>query len=184
MAEAVFVIDMLKDFVDGKLKCERAQPIIPKIRDLNAAARKNNVNVVYINDAHNVLDHENTRWGQHALKGTVGAEVIEELKPKKGDYTVEKTTYSAFFETGLDPLLRRLKVEKVYLTGLHTNICARHTAADAFFRGYEIVAVEDGLNAFTEKDHQDGLEYLKFAYGAKVKKVDDIVKEWGGNKNA
>ena len=138
---------------------------------------------MYINDAHNQVDYENKRWGLHALKGTEGAQVIDELKPKKGDYVVEKTTYSAFFETGLDPLLRRLKVEKVYLTGLHTNICARHTAADAFFRGYDIVAVEDGLNAFTEKDHQDGLEYLKFAYGVDVKKTDDIIKEWGGRKN-
>ena len=37
---------MLNDFVDGKLKCERAQLIIPNIKKLNSAARKNKVKVI------------------------------------------------------------------------------------------------------------------------------------------
>ena len=173
---------MLKDFVDGKLKCERAQQIIPNIARLNKEARNNNVPVVYLNDAHTEYDFENKRWGAHAIAGTEGAQVIEQLKPQKGDYTVDKRTYSGFFETNLDSLLRALKVDTVYLTGLHTNMCARHTAADAFFRGYQPVAVEDGLNAFTEEDHQEGLKYLKFAYGAPIRKVDDIIKQWEVNR--
>jgi nicotinamidase-related amidase len=184
MKEVVLVIDMLNDFIDGKLKCERAQLIIPNIKKLNSAARKNEVGVIYINDAHYGPDFENKRWGPHALKGTKEAEIIEELKPKKGDYIIEKRTYSGFFETGLEPLLRSLNVEKIYLTGLHTNICARHTAADAFFRGYKIIVVEDGLQAFSEKDHKEGLEYLKFAYDAQVKKTQEIIKDWEVEKNA
>jgi len=183
MNEAVLVIDMLNDFVDGKLRCDRAQLIIPKIDRLNSAARRNGVSVVYLNDAHYRSDFENKRWGVHALVETEGAQVIKILEPHKKDYVIEKRTYSGFFETGLDPLLRSLKVEAVYLTGLHTNICARHTAADAFFRGYQVVAVEDGLQAFSEKDHNDGLDYMKFAYGAQVRKVDDIIKAWEVEKN-
>jgi len=186
MKEAVLVIDMLKDFIEkgGKLKCDRAQLIITNINKLNSAARKNNVNVIYLNDAHYKTDPELKIWGSHALKGTWGAEVIDELKPKKRDYVIEKRTYSGFLETGLDPLLRSLKVEKVYLTGLHTNICARHTAADAFFRDYKIVAVEDGLQALDEKSHKDGLEYFKFVYKTDVKKVAEIIKDWGVEKHA
>ena len=184
MNEAILVIDMLNDFVNGKLKCERAQPIIPNIKKLNSAARKNKVNIIYVNDAHYKSDYENKRWGHHALKGTREAEVIEELKPKKGEYVIEKRTYSGFFETGLDPLLRSLNVDTVYLTGLHTNICARHTAADAFFRGYNIIAVEDGLQAFSEKDHREGLDYLKDKYAAQVRKTKEIIKGWEIGKNA
>ncbi len=184
MREAVLVIDMLNDFVNGSLKCERAQLIIPNILKLSSAARKNEIGVIYLNDAHFKSDYENKRWGIHALKGTAGAEVIEELRPRKTDYVIEKKTYSGFHETSLDSLLRSLKIETLYLTGLHTNVCARHTAADAFFRGYNVVAVEDGLQAFTEKDHRDGLEYLKFAYAAEVKKTDEIIKKWEVGKNA
>jgi nicotinamidase-related amidase len=179
MKEAVLVIDMLNDFVNGKLKCDRAQPIIPNIKRLNEAARQNGKDVIYVNDAHLPTDYELTLWGPHAMKGTPGAQVIEELEPKKTDYVIEKRTYSGFFETGLDSLLRDLNVEKVYLTGLHTHMCARHTAADAFFRKYKIVAVEDGLQAFTEKDHKDGLEYFP-NYKAEVKTVDEIIKGWKG----
>lgn len=180
MAETVLVIDMLKDFVYGSLKCDRAQDIIPNIKKLNEAARKNDVHVVYLNDAHYPSDYEMKRWEPHAMKGTQEAEVIDELKPKDVDYEIEKRVYSGFHETGLDPLLKSLDVNKIYLTGLHTNLCARHTAADAFFKGYDIVGVEDGLNAFTEKDHKEGLEYLNFAYNAEIKTVDEIIDEWGG----
>jgi len=79
------------------------------------------------------------------MKGTEGSELVDELMPKEGDYVLEKRAYSAFHETGLDMLLRALGVYTVILTGLHTNICVRHTAADAFFKGYRIIVPIDLL---------------------------------------
>jgi nicotinamidase-related amidase len=179
--KAVIVLDMLNDFVTGGLKCERAVNIIPHLQKLLSAARKSKVPVIYSNDAHLPVDEEVVeRWGKHAIKGTRGAEVIPELKPKKGDYVVEKRTYSGFHETGLDMLLRSLYhgdgVKTVILTGLHTNICVRHTAADAFFRGYKIVVAKDGVEAFTQEDHEQGLKYLKNIYNAKILTVDKVIK--------
>jgi nicotinamidase-related amidase len=74
-----------------------------------------------------------------------------ELKPEKTkDYIIEKRTYSGFYETYLDPLLRSLykgeSVKTVIIGGLHTNICIRHTSADAFFRGYQIVIAKDAVS--------------------------------------
>jgi len=178
MSEAVLVIDMVNDFVSGKLKCERAERIIPNIKRLLSAAREEGKPVVYVSDSHLPADHELSLWGSHAMEGSKGAEVIAELKPQKGDYSLGKRTYSGFYETGLDPLLRGLKVDTVYITGLHTNICDRHTAADAFFRGYKIVVVEDGVEAFEEKDHLEGLDYLRKIYGAEIKKVNEIINNW------
>lgn len=180
--KAVIILDMLNDFVTGGLKCDRATHIIPNIKKLVAAARNRGVPVIYSNDAHLSVDEEVVaRWGKHAIKGTKGAEVIPELKPTKKDYIVEKRTYSGFHETGLDMLLRSLYhsqgVKTVILTGLHTNICVRHTAADAFFRGYKIIVAEDGVEAFTQEDHEQGLKYLKNVYSAKIATVDKIIKE-------
>ena len=122
------------------------------------------------------------KWGNHAIKGTKGAEVIPELKPAKKDYIVEKRTYSGFYETGLDPLLRSLYkgdgVKTVVLGGLHTHMCVRHTAADAFFRGYRIIVAKDGVEAFTQEDHEQGLKYLENVYNAKIMTVDEIIKEF------
>jgi nicotinamidase-related amidase len=180
---AVILIDVQNDFFSGVLKIKRATNIIEPLQRLVVAARKNQVPVIYSIDAHYPQDVEITRkWGSHAIKGTEGAEVIPELAPDKAlDYVVEKRTYSGFYETGLDPLLRSLYkgdgVKTVILGGLHTNMCIRHTSADAFFRGYHIVIPEDGVEAFNEEDHRQGLKYLDYVYNAKVMLTNDIIRE-------
>jgi nicotinamidase-related amidase len=180
---AVMVLDMLNDFVTGDLKTKRAARIIKPIQKLVKAARAHGVPVIYSNDAHFGNDFEVTeKWGRHAIKGTPGAEVIPELAPTEEDFVVEKRVYSGFYETGLDSLLRSLYkglgVETVILVGLHTHICVRHTAASAFYRGYKIVVPRDGVEAFTRKDHEEGLKYLKDVYGAEIKTVDEVVEEF------
>jgi nicotinamidase-related amidase len=181
--KAVIIIDLLNDFVTGDLKTQRAEHIIPKLKKLIEEARKHNIPIIYSNDAHYPQDVEVVeKWGKHAIKGTKGAEVISELKPTSKDYIVEKRTYSSFYETGLDPLLRSLYngegAKTVILGGLHTNICVRHTAADAFFRGYKIIIAKDGVEAFTQEEHEQGLKYLEYVYNAKVMTVDEIIKEF------
>ncbi|MBI3586591.1 MAG: cysteine hydrolase [Ignavibacteriales bacterium] len=177
-SEAVLVIDMLNDFITGKLRCERADRIIPNLIRFLAEAREKDVPVIYAGDAHLKEDFELRVWGEHAMKGTGGAEVIPELRPESSDYLFEKRTYSAFFETGLDQFLRSLGVTRLYITGLHTNICDRHTSADAFFRGYDLVILEDGVEAFDQKAHDEGLEYLKTNYGAEIKTTEEVIKTW------
>ena len=182
--KALIIIDLLNDFVTGDLKSDRAERVVPKLKKLIEATRKRNIPVIYSNDAHYPQDVEVVaKWGKHAIKGTKGAEVIPELKPTAKDYIVEKRTYSGFYETGLDSLLRSLYrgegVKTVILGGLHTNICVRHTAADAFFRGYKIIIAKDGVEAFTQEDHEQGLKYLKDVYNAKIMAVNEIIKEFG-----
>jgi nicotinamidase-related amidase len=180
---AIIIDDMLNDFITGVLKCERAECIIPNLKKLINAAHIHKVPVIFSNDAHYTQDAEVVnKWGAHAIKGTKGAEVIPELKPSKKDYIIEKRAYSGFYETGLDSLLRSLfngeGVKTVILCGLHTHICVRHTAADAFFRGYKIIVAKDGVNAFTQEDHEQGLKYLYDIYNAKIMTSDEIISEF------
>ncbi len=178
LKKAVIVLDMLNDFVTGSLKCDRAQKLIPNIKKVLAAARKRKISVIYSNDAHLPgLDHEFLVWGEHALAGTYGAQVISELAPQAGDYVVPKRNYSGFYGTDMDQILRDLEVKEVVLVGLHAHICVRHTSADAFFRGYGIVVLSDGVESFTDEDYKSGLEYVKMAYKARVISSDDAIKE-------
>ena len=81
-------------------------------------------------------------------------EVITDLVPLHGDHIVFKRRYSAFFETGLDMLLRELGVHRVYITGVMTNICVYSTAMDASMRDYEITVFKDAvasLNVETDR---------------------------------
>ncbi|WP_254543788.1 cysteine hydrolase family protein [Halomarina pelagica] len=178
MTDALLVIDMLNDFVTGEIAAERAERIVPTLERLLPAARDHGVPVVYANDAHLPEDFELAVWGEHAMKGTEGAEVIGALAPEKGDHVFEKRTYDAFYGTGLDEHLRSLGVDRLVLTGLHTNMCVRHASASAFFRGYDLVVPVDAVDAFTETDHRRGLAYLEEVYGATVTTADDLVAEW------
>lgn len=175
--KALIIVDMLNDFVTGSLKCDRAQRIIPHIRDLIDAFHKHKLPVIYANDSHFDTDFEMGRWGAHAIEGTEGAEVIPKLAPADDAITIGKHVYSSFFETPLDSILRSRKVDTVVLTGLHTHLCVRHTAADAFFRGYKILIPEDGVDSFTLEDHESGLAYLKEYYGATITDANSIIKE-------
>jgi nicotinamidase-related amidase len=54
----------------------------------------------------------------------------------------------------------------------------RHTAADAFFRGYRVVIPEDCVQAFTEEAHTSGLEYVKFWYKADTTDSKALIESW------
>jgi nicotinamidase-related amidase len=175
---ALVIIDMLNDFVTGSLKCEQAQYIVPNIKGLVARARAIGIPVVFANDAHRANGNSEVEiWGPHAIAGSKGAEVIPELVPEPLDYTVPKRRSSAFKWTDLELLLRENGVDTVILTGLHTNICVRHHASNAFNRGYNIVVPEDAVAAFTEKDQVEGVEYLRKVYGVVISSTKELLEQ-------
>jgi nicotinamidase-related amidase len=177
--KAVIVIDMLNDFVTGTLACERARRIIPNIKVLVETARKAGHQVIFANDAHLPEgDREFEIWGPHAIAGSEGAKVIAELDPQPGDHVVPKRRYSSFQGTDLDMFLREKSISELVITGLHSNICVRHTCADAFFGGYRIIVPEDCVDAFTEEDHIEALKYIGKVYGAQVIASGELLKLW------
>lgn len=173
---AVLVVDMLNDFVTGALKCDRGLAIVPKTKKLLKGCREKGIPVIFCNDAHlKGIDHELKFWGDHAIAGTKGAEVIPELDLCDKDYVVPKRRYSGFFMTDLDLLLRELGVNTVIMTGLHAHMCVRHTSADAYQHGYDIVVAKDATDSFTEEDYIYGIKYLKDTYGAEITDVDTLL---------
>ena len=179
MSDAVIVLDMVNDFVTGAIAAERAENIIPTLRDdLLPAAREHDVPVIYANDAHRPEDFELEVWGEHAMRGTEGAEVIPDLEPKAGDHVFEKRFYDAFYETGLHQHLRSLGVDRLVMTGLHTNMCVRHSSATGFFNGYDIVVPADCVDAFSAEEHERGLDYLERVYAAEITDTAELIGEW------
>lgn len=176
---AILVVDMLNDFVTGALTCERSLSIIAPTARLLDAAREHGVPVIFCNDAHvKDIDRELKIWGDHAIAGTPGAQVIPELKLCDKDYVVPKRRYSGFFQTDLDILLRELGVETVIVTGLHAHMCVRHTSADAYCLGYDVIAATDAMNSFTQEQYEYGLAYLVECYGAQLLTVDQLIEKF------
>jgi len=178
MKPAILVIDLINEFVTGRLGNPRAQAVVPRVARLAEAARGKGIPVVHVTDAHLPgLDHEFEVWGSHAEAGTPEAEIVPELTPKQGDFRLLKRSYSAFYATGLDALLRELKVDRVVLTGVLTNICIQHTAADAFFRGYKITVPVDCIDALDDQTQQQSLSYMKQMYNITLTSTDQHLEE-------
>ena len=176
MATGLIVLDMLKDFVDGTLANPAAGPVTEPIAALVEKARgRSDWRVIYANDAHQPGDFELEVFGEHAMAGTQGAEVIEPLTPQGGDLVVPKRYYSAFTETDLDATCRVHGIDQMVVVGQHTDCCCRHTAYDAFQRGIKLVVVSDATCVFQPmagdalaEFQQRALDYLKTFYNAQI----------------
>lgn len=188
---AVVVIDMANDFVypggviadaGGADYQARAQRILKPFERLLAAARRAGITVVYATDAHTPTDSELRKWPPHAMAGTWNAQIVPALAPRPGDVVIPKQTYSPFMNEAFEDALRERGITQLYITGLHTDCCARHTSGDAFQRGYDLVWVTDALQAFTEEAHQAGLEYFKAWYASdpsrQLRTVEQCIKDW------
>jgi nicotinamidase-related amidase len=174
MKEALLIIDMLNDFVlaGAPLEVPDTRTIIPTIKDEVAKARTAGNPVIYLCDAHEPDDKEFTKfgWPAHAVKGTRGAEVVDELKPGTEDIVIQKTTYSGFYGTHLDETLKRLGVDSLRLTGDVTHICVMFTASDAVLRDYDVTVVEDGVAGLSREDHDAALRIMKNVMAVKITK--------------
>jgi nicotinamidase-related amidase len=170
--EALLIIDMLNDFIleGAPLEVPETRKVIPFIKKEIENARAKGNPVIYVCDAHDKEDKEFSKfgWPPHAVQGTKGAEVIDEIKPQKDDLIIEKTTYSGFYNTTLDETLKKLGIDSVRLTGCVTHICVMFTASDAVLRDYKVTVVKDGVAGLSEEDHEAALRIMKNVLGVRI----------------
>ncbi len=174
MKQALLIIDMLNDFVlpGAPLEVPHNREILPALAKRLAQARSAGVKVVYVCDAHAEDDPEFARmgWPPHAVKGTRGAQVVEELAPQPGDEIVTKRTYSSFYQTELEALLARLGIDELIVTGCVSNICIMSAVADAALRGYSVRVPVDSVASIDAEDGEFAFRQMEDVYGAVVER--------------
>ena len=171
---AVMIIDMQNDFIEekGKLYVPRSEKLIKPIKSILDKAREAGATIIYTQDWHHDDDPEFEVWGEHALADSWGAEIVEELKPKEGEFVVKKPSYDAFYGTPLEHILRYRGLENLILTGVLANICVLHTAGSAAMRGYRLIIPVDCILALNEFDYALSLRQMSFIYKAKLTRSD------------
>lgn len=167
---ALLVIDMLRDFVDkkGALPVLEARSIIPAINREIARARAARESVIFVCDSHAPDDKEFKLWPRHAIAGSEGAKIVDELDYKKGDAIVRKTTYSAFYKTRLEKILKRRRADALVLTGVLTDICVLHSASDAYLHGFKVVVPRDAVASVSKERHEWALKHMREVLGVSV----------------
>ncbi|MDE8702527.1 cysteine hydrolase [Adlercreutzia equolifaciens] len=173
---ALLVIDELGDPTGTPLEAVLL-PSMLQTAKLCEAARAVDMPVIFTNDAHIPgVDRELALWGQHGIAGTPEAQTSPLLNPQPTDFVVEKRRYSGFFQTDLLLLLNELGVDTLICCGMDTNICVKHTVADAYFNNFNIIVVGDATATFLVGNQEEGLDYMKTCYAAKVIDTDEALK--------
>ena len=173
MADVVFVVDMLRGFLEEgyPLYCGAgARRIIPGVQKLLEQELAQGSKIFFLCDHHTPDDPEFKMFPPHCIEGTAEAEVIPELAAYQGE-VIPKRRFSGFFDTLLEEKLSQLKPNKVIVCGVCTNICVMHTVADARNRDYQVEVPVDCVASFDEKAHHFALEHMEKTLGAKLTRV-------------
>jgi len=174
---ALVIIDMQNDFVrdEGTLQVEDAPGTVEAITRLLDLARESGMRVVFSQDTHDPGDPEFEIWPAHALRGTWGWEMIDELAPREGELVVQKVRYDAFYATELDHTLGLWNVKTILLCGTVANICVHYTAASAALRWYDVVIPKDAVSAVEPCDLEFSLRQTSWLFQGKITTSKGIV---------
>ena len=175
---ALIMIDMQQGFIDERspLCIAGARETIPACARVLDAARTMGSLIVHIRRAYRTdgSDIEACRFDAWAAGGKPLSEAWPEtlsapakLVPAEGETVIVKPRFSAFFGTGLDLMLRRMRIATVVLIGTTTPNCIRSTCYDALSLGYNVVVVQDATSSRTPEVQRANIEDMSFI-GAQI----------------
>ncbi|MDJ1650174.1 MULTISPECIES: cysteine hydrolase family protein [Gordonibacter] len=183
---ALLLIDMQNGFVDpnSALCVEGAAATVPACSRALDRARELGMPVFhvvreYAEDGSDVEAVRHTAWhdgGKPVSRACVNPHSLDEpapLAPQPGDRVVVKPRFSAFFNTNLDNVLRRLGVNTVVLAGTTTPNCIRTTCYDALSLDYNVVVLEDCTSSRTPAVQAANIEDMAHI-GAQMLTCDDF----------
>lgn len=157
------------------------EEILPDARRLQDACRANGVEVIHIRVAYRTRD---CRDGQRSLATSEIAtqtderdyEFLEAVAPVGDGIIINKTSAGAFNSTAIDQILRNMKIDCLWMTGIVTEGCVEMTTRDAADRGYYVTLVSDACASSTRLAHDDALQRMSDGGLIKVHTVDELIR--------
>ena len=194
---ALIVVDMQNDFLHengafGQLA--RARPernidmaflrsTIPNAAKLIAAFRRAGRPVVFI--AHvlkaDYSDAAFPYWRGTMMKttsflveGSWGAQVVDDLAPRKEEHLVAKKGFGGFSNTPLDTILRNYDVNTCVVCGVTTCVCVSTTVRGGVEHNYRQIVVSDAVAEVSREAHAAELKTFARVFGD-VRTSDEVV---------
>jgi ureidoacrylate peracid hydrolase len=180
---ALVLHDMQNDFIKASLAKPEMQGVVRRTKALIDLAHRLPIPVIYTrveSDPAVGFPSERAPYLRRAappvcVKGTEGAEVVDELKPAAGDYVITKVRSSAFHETKLETLLRVKGVWILIVAGGSTNWGVEWLARDAKSRDIVTVALRDCTYSATDEAQAASLANIDDFLGY-VMNSDEVVE--------
>jgi nicotinamidase-related amidase len=146
MATAVCVVDMLNpyDHEDAELLTANVESVIEPIAGLVERARREDAEVIYVNDNYGDWNSSHEELAERALNGT-RPDLVEPLLPPDGASFVIKARHTIFYMTPLEYLLSQRGIDHLVLAGQVTEQCILYSALDAYVRHLKVTVPPDGV---------------------------------------
>jgi ureidoacrylate peracid hydrolase len=179
---ALVVIDMQNDFceqggyIDRAVKADISgcPAVADRINIAVDAARASGVKIVWVRANYqpelvpaSMLARNIQRGTDQAVccaGGTWGYDFYR-VKPRQGEFFVEKHCYDAFHGTNLDDILKNQGIRSLVYTGVVTNVCVESTLRSGCFHGYYAVVPEDCVGGPFKDLHDATLKNVRMYYG-------------------
>jgi len=182
---ALLIIDMQRDFVDpggfGEAlgnDVSLLRKAIAPIRKVLDAARIKNMLVIHTREGHrqDLSDLPQSKklrgrlkagigdagpMGRILVRGEVGHDIIDELKPAPGEPIVDKPGKGAFYATDLDSILHNRGITQLVVCGVTTEVCVNTSVREANDRGYDCLVLDDCVGSYFPEFQTAALNMIK-----------------------
>jgi nicotinamidase/pyrazinamidase len=192
--KALLLVDIQNDFCSGgKISVPKGDSVVPACNAYIKLFAAAGLPVFASRDWH----PEKTKhfqeyggiWPAHCVQNTLGAEFHPNLKLPSDAFIISKgqrpedDSYSAFQgrdESGstLDELFKNLGVLELYVGGLATDFCVKHSVLDGLHNNYSVHLLTDaikGVNMFFTDDIYRSVEIME-RYGAIKTNFENVLK--------
>jgi len=160
---ALLLVDFINlfEFANARQLAPRAIRAAQCTARLKLRAAADDVPCIYANDNFGHWSSEfSALTAQCARKPGASGEIARILAPARRDLSVLKPRHSAFYGTPLEFLLAELRVTRLIVTGLTTDICVFATAQDGYVRQYRVWVPADCTASFTPAFERDSLRHM------------------------
>ena len=182
---ALLMIDMQNGYLRQDLRDPLGWPPIWRLDEvvdecavLLAAARGSGIPVIYSRQSPSSARElaVNPRAARHrrlrdpGLPPVTDAErewnrqIMDAVAPRAGDVVLTKTRHSFFAWTELAPVLRSLRVHRLIVAGLQTNVCVEATVRAGLEHNFSVAVAEDAVSTDGPDLHHGSLNSMRVLY--------------------
>jgi nicotinamidase/pyrazinamidase len=189
--DALIIVDVQNDFCPGgALAVSGGDEVVPVLNRVIEKFTAAGLPIFATRDWHpektNHFKAYGGVWPVHCVQGTRGAEFHPGLHLGKDVVVVSagmlpnEDGYSGFQATDasgsrLAELLRRKGVERIFVGGLATDYCVKHTVLDGLREGFKVLLLTDAIRAVNLKP-ADGELAIDEMVRAGAVKISDLAK--------
>ncbi len=170
--DVLLLVDIQNDFCPGgNLPIEKGDEIIPFLNPIIKKASAVGIPVFLSRDFHPRLHpsfkENGGKWPVHCIQDTEGARFHPDLNIPDNAEIVSKGTrfdkdqYSAFDDTGLGDLFKKLKIKRVFVAGLALDVCVKETAVDSVKLGFKTYVLKQGTRPVSKRSGEQALNQMK-----------------------